>query len=132
MVMTDPLADMFTRIRNGSRARHDLVELPSSNVKEAVAKLLKEAGYIKSFRVIEDNKQGVLKIYLRYTETGRSTITQIRRISRPGLRRYVGSGDIPTVLGGLGLAILTTSRGVISGKQAKELNVGGEWLAEVW
>jgi len=132
MVMTDPLADMFTRIRNGARAHHDLVEMPSSKQKEAIAKILKEEGFIKAYRVIEDNKQGVLKVYLRYRPDGRPTITQIRRISRPGLRRYVGAGDIPKVLGGLGLAILTTSRGVISGVKAKEMNVGGEWVAEVW
>lgn len=132
MVMTDPLADMFTRIRNGSRARHDLVEMPASKQKEAIAKILKDEGYIKAYRVIEDNKQGVLKVYLRYRPDGGSTITEIRRISRPGLRRYVGADEIPTVLGGLGLAILTTSTGVISGATAKEKHVGGEWVAEVW
>ncbi|MDP8224026.1 MAG: 30S ribosomal protein S8 [Candidatus Lernaella stagnicola] len=132
MVMTDPLADMFTRIRNAGRARHDMVEMPASKVKAAVAKILKDEGYIKAFRVIEDNKQGVLKIYLRYRENGEPTIAQIRRISRPGLRRYVSADELPEVLGGLGLAIVTTSRGVISAVTAGEMNIGGEWLAEVW
>ncbi len=132
MVMTDPLADMFTRIRNGSRVRHDLVEMPSSKIREAVAKILREEGYIKAYRVVEDNKQGMLKIYLRYRDGGEPIITGIRRISRPGLRRFVGVEEIPEVLGGLGLAILTTSRGVMGGEKAREINVGGEWLAEVW
>jgi len=132
MVMTDPIADMLTRIRNGGRARHDLVEMPSSNLKEAVAKILKQEGYIKAFRVIEDDKQGVLKVYLRYRDDGESVITGIRRASRPGLRRYVGVDEIPEVLGGLGIAILTTSKGVLSGKQAKDKNVGGEIICEVW
>ena len=132
MVMTDPLADMFTRIRNAARARHDLVEMPASRIKENVAKLLRDSGYIRAYRVLEDGKQGVLKIYLRYRDNGEPTITDIRRVSRPGRRRYVGAGDIPQVLGGLGLAIVTTSRGILTGQQAAEHKVGGELIGEVW
>jgi len=132
MVMTDPLADMFTRIRNASRARHDMTEMPSSKFKEAVAKILKEEGFIKAYRVIEDDKQGLLKIYLRYRDDGRPVITQIRRASRPGLRRYVRADDMPKVLGGLGTAIISTSRGVMTGKMAGEKKIGGEFIGEVW
>jgi small subunit ribosomal protein S8 len=134
MVMTDPLADMFTRIRNASHARHDLVEIPSSKVKEAVAKILRDEGFIKSFRVVaeEASNRQVLKIYLRYRDDGEPTISGLRRVSRPGLRRYLGVDEFPKVMGGLGLAILTTSRGVMTDRRAKELHVGGELLAEVW
>ncbi|HPQ69522.1 MAG TPA: 30S ribosomal protein S8 [bacterium] len=132
MVMTDPLADMFTRIRNGSKARHDLVEMPSSKIKEAIAKILKDEGYIKAYRVIEDEKQGVLKVYLRYLEDGRPVISGIRRVSKPGLRRYVGSTDVPPVLGGLGISLMSTSKGVMTGAKAAKENVGGELLGEVW
>lgn len=132
MVMTDPLADMLTRIRNASRARQDLVEIPSSNMKEDVAKILRDEGYIKAFRVIDDDRQGTLKVYLRYRDNGEPLISGIRRVSRPGLRRYVGVDQIPKVLGGLGIAILTTSKGVLAGGEAAEKNVGGEILCEVW
>ncbi|NLH48631.1 MAG: 30S ribosomal protein S8 [Myxococcales bacterium] len=132
MVMTDPVADMLTRIRNANRARHDLVEMPNSKIKEAIAKILKEEGYIKAFRVTPEGQQGMLKIYLRYRENGSPSITQIRRLSKPGLRRYVGSQDVQAVLGGMGVSILTTSQGLMTGKKAKELNVGGELLLEVW
>jgi len=132
MVMTDPLADMFTRIRNGSKALHDLVEMPSSKMKEAIAKILKEEGYIKAYRVIEDEKQGILKVYLRYLEDGRPVIRGIRRLSKPGLRRYVGATDIPQVLGGLGLPLMSTSKGVMSGVKAEKENIGGELLGEIW
>ncbi|HPM78408.1 MAG TPA: 30S ribosomal protein S8 [bacterium] len=132
MVMTDPLADMFTRIRNGSKARHDLVEMPSSKIKEAIAKILKDEGYIKAYRVIEDDKQGMLKVYLRYLEDGRPVISGIRRISKPGMRQYVGSTDIPPVLGGMGISLLSTSKGLMTGTKAAKENVGGELLGEVW
>jgi len=132
MVMTDSLADMLTRIRNASKARHDLVEMPSSKLKVAVAKILKDEGYIKSFRVIEDSTQGVLKIYLRYKDDGSPILTGIRRISTPGRRTFVGATEIPKVMGGLGLSILTTSQGVMTGLDAKQKNVGGELLCEVW
>jgi len=132
MVMTDPLADMFTRIRNGSKARHDLVEMPSSKIKEAIAKILKDEGYIKAYRVIEDDKQGMLKVYLRYLEDGRPVISGIRRISKPGMRQYVGSTDIPPVLGGMGISLLSTSKGLMTGTKAAKENIGGELLGEVW
>jgi small subunit ribosomal protein S8 len=132
MVMTDPLADMFARIRNAARARHDLVELPASRLKTAVAKILRDEGFIRAYRVIEDEKQGVLKIYLRYRDNGEPTISGLRRVSRPGLRRYVGADELPKVLGGLGMAILTTSKGVMTSRRATEMRVGGELLAEVW
>ncbi len=132
MVMTDPLADMFTRIRNGSKARHDLVEMPSSKIKEAIAKILKDEGYIKAYRVIEDEKQGTLKVYLRYLEDGRPVISGIRRVSKPGLRRYVGSTDVPPVLGGMGISLMSTSKGLMTGAKAAKENVGGELLGEVW
>jgi small subunit ribosomal protein S8 len=132
MVMTDPLADMLTRIRNGSHAKHDKVEMPSSKIKAEVAKILREEGFIKAYRVVEDEKQGVLKIYLRYRDGGEPTITGIRRLSRPGLRRYVGWDEIPKVLGGMGVAILTTSKGLMTGKRAVEQRLGGELLAEIW
>ncbi len=132
MVMTDPLADLCTRIRNASRAKHDLIEMPSSQVKEAVVKILRDEGYIKAYRVVEDEKQGVLKIYLRYRDDGEPVIAGIRRISKPGLRRYVGAGEVPKVLGGLGITVLTTSQGVMTGKEAQKRNVGGEMICEVW
>lgn len=132
MVMTDPLADLLTRLRNGAKARFDLVEIPSSNIKVNIVKILKDAGYIKNFRVIDDNKQGVLKIYLRYDNNGKSLILGIRRISRPGLRRYCRSDGIPKVLNGLGMCILSTSRGVLSDEEARKEHVGGEILCEVW
>ena len=132
MVMTDPLADLCTRIRNASRAKHDLVEVPASKPKEAVAKILRDEGYIKAYRVVEDEKQGVLKIYLRYREDGEPVISGIRRISKPGLRRYVGSDEMPTVMGGLGIAVLTTSQGMMTSKEAQKRNVGGELICEVW
>jgi len=132
MVMTDPLADMCTRIRNASRAKHDLVEMPTSQVKEAVAKILRDEGYIKAYRVVDEEAHGVLKIYLRYRDDGEPVINGIRRISKPGLRRYVGAQEMPKVLGGLGITVLTTSHGVMSGKDAQKRNVGGELICEVW
>jgi small subunit ribosomal protein S8 len=132
MVMTDPIADMLTRIRNGSSAHHDLVEMPSSNLKTTMAKLLKEAGYVKNYRVIEDDKQGILKIYLRYDSIGDPLILGINRVSRPGLRRYCNADTIPTVLNGLGLALISTSKGVMTDDDARKEHVGGEILCEIW
>ena len=132
MVMTDPVADMLTRIRNGYKAGFDMLELPSSNVKVNIAKILKDQGYIKNFRVIDDDKQGVLKIYLRYDRNGDPLILGIRRISRPGLRRYCRADGIPKVLNGLGMAIISTSKGVLTDDEARKENVGGEILCEVW
>jgi small subunit ribosomal protein S8 len=132
MVMTDPIADMLTRIRNAGTAGHDLVEIPSSNVKVNVAKILKDTGYVKNFRVIEDDKQGVLKVYLRYDGNSKPIIQGIRRVSRPGLRRYCGSDGIPKVLNGLGISIISTSKGVLTDVEARKEKVGGEILCEVW
>ena len=132
MVMTDPLADMLTRIRNGVKAHHDMVEIPSSNVKVNIAKILKDEGYIKNFRVLDDNRQGVLKVYLRYDGVGDPLIQGIKRISRPGLRRYCRADGIPKVLNGLGIAIISTSRGLLTDNEARKEKVGGEVLCEVW
>ncbi len=132
MVMTDPIADMLARIRNGSHARHDLVEIPSSNLKVTLAKILKDEGYIKNFRVIDNDKQGILKVYLRYDREGDPMIQGIKRISRPGLRRYCRADGVPSVLKGLGIAIISTSRGVLTDSEARKENVGGEILCEIW
>ena len=132
MVMTDPLADMLTRIRNANKARQEIVEVPSSNMKVNIAKILKDEGYIKNFRVLDDNKQGLLKLYLRYETNGAPVIQGIRKISRPGLRRYCRSDGVPKVLNGLGISILSTSKGVLTDTEARKENVGGEILCEVW
>jgi small subunit ribosomal protein S8 len=132
MVMTDPLADMLTRIRNASRARHDMIEIPSSNLNVNIAKILKDKGYIKNFRVIDDDKQGLLKVYLRYDDSGESMIHGIKRVSRPGLRRYCKASAVPKVLNGLGISILSTSKGVLTDDEARKDGVGGEILCEVW
>ena len=132
MSMTDPLADMFTRIRNAGLAGHEKVEIPSSNLKIAVAKILKSEGYIKNFRVIDDRRQGVLRVYLKYDEANRHVIQGIRRVSRPGLRRYCAKETLPKILGGLGVAIVTTSRGVMTDREARAEGIGGEVLCSVW
>lgn len=132
MQITDTIADMLTRIRNASSARHDTVDVPASNMKKAIANILLEEGYIKSFQVLEDNKQGVIRIVLKYGENKTPVITGLRRVSKPGLRIYTGCEDMPRVMKGLGIAILSTSKGVMTGKQAKAEKVGGEILAFVW
>lgn len=132
MAMTDPLADLLTRVRNGGMAKHATVSIPSSNVKVAVATVLKETGYIKNFKVLSDNKQGVLKLYLAYDEGRQPVINEIKRVSKPGCRVYVGKDDIPQVKNGFGIAILSTSRGVMDDKAARETQVGGEVLCTVW
>ena len=131
-MMTDPIADMLTRIRNGNKANHLSVSLPSSNEKKAIAQILLDEGYITSFDVEEDNKQGILKIELKYTENGEKVITGLRRISKPGLRVYVKANEVPKVLDGLGIAIISTSKGLLTDKAARELNVGGEVMCYVW
>lgn len=132
MNVTDSIADMLTRIRNASAAKHDTVEIPASNVKKAIAQILVEEGYIKSFTVAEDTKQGMIKINLKYN-TGKSpVINGLRRVSKPGLRIYTSCEDMPKVLKGLGTAIVSTSKGVMTDKQAKKNGVGGEVLAFVW
>ena len=130
--MTDPLADMFTRIRNAAKAKHEKVDIPSSNFKLAIAKILKDEGFIKNYKVVNDKKQGILRIYLKYDALGHNLIMGIKRISRPSLRRYVRKDEIPKVLKGIGISILSTSRGVITDREAKELNVGGELICSVW
>jgi small subunit ribosomal protein S8 len=130
--MTDPIADMLTRIRNGIQARHDRVELPASKLKVEIARILKSEGFISNYKLVEDKVQGVLRIYLKYSEDGEPVIHGIERISRPGRRVYRNKQEIPRVLGGLGLAIVSTSRGVLAGHEAVKTGVGGEVLCQVW
>lgn len=132
MSMTDPLADMITRIRNGGVARHQKVDIPSSNQKVAVASVLKEQGYIKNFKTIKDDKQGVLRVYLKFDELNQPVINEITRVSRPGRRVFVGKDEIPLVKNGVGIAVLSTSRGVLNDSAARESQIGGEVLFTVW
>jgi len=132
MSMSDPLADMLTRIRNAVLVKFDSVEMPASTVKVDIAKVLKAEGYIQDFQVIEDAVQGTLKIDLKYGPDDEPLITGIKRVSKPGLRKYVKAKAIPVVLNGLGIAIISTSKGVVTDKQARALNSGGEILCEVW
>lgn len=132
MSMTDPIADMLTRIRNGIQARHERIELPASRLKTEIARILKSEGFITNYKVVEDKFQGTLRVYLKYSEDGESVIHGIERISRPGRRVYRNKTEIPQVLGGLGLAIVSTSRGVLSGSDAVRNGVGGEVLCQVW
>lgn len=132
MSMSDPLADMLTRIRNAVMAKFDSVEMPVSNTKVNIAKVLKEEGYISDYTVVEDKVQGTLKIALKYGKGGESAIRGIKRISKPGLRQYVKATNLPKVLNGLGIAIVSTSRGVVTDKTARSLNAGGEIICEVW
>ncbi len=132
MSMSDPLADMLTRIRNASMVKHDTVEIPHSKLKAHVAENLKKEGYINDFSVIEDSNQGSIKIDLKYSGDLTAVITGIKRVSKPGCRVYVQSSDIPKVMSGLGISILSTSQGVMTDKEARKLNVGGELLCDVW
>ena len=135
MSMTDPIADMLTRIRNGIQARHDRVEMPTSKLKVEVARILKSEGFISNYKLVapEDGKpQGTLRVYLKYSSNGEAAIHGIERVSRPGRRVYRGKEEIPQVLGGLGLAIVSTSKGVLSGSEATRTGVGGEVLCQVW
>jgi len=132
MSMTDPIADMLTRIRNGITSRHDRIELPSSKLKVELAKILKIEGFISNFKVVEEGPQPTLRLYLKYSNDGEPVIHGIERISRPGRRVYRGKEEIPQVLGGLGLAIVSTSQGVLSGQDAVRKGVGGEVLCQVW
>ena len=132
MLMNDPIADMLTRIRNALTARHDTVTLPASNMKKAIAKILLEEGYIRSFDCIDDGLQGQIKIVLKYAEGKQSVINGLKRISTPGLRVYARSEELPKVLGGLGIAIVSTSKGVMTDKEARKAGVGGEVLAYIW
>lgn len=132
MVLTDPIADMLTRIRNGSSVKHDSVDIPASKMKVEVARILKEEGYIRDYKVIEDNKQGIIRIYFKYGPNQEKVITGIKRISKPGLRVYANKDEVPRVLGGLGIAILSTSHGIMTDKSARESNIGGEVVCYVW
>ncbi len=133
MGMTDPLADMLARLRNANKAKQEKVDIPASNFKVQVARILKDEGYLKNYKVIKDGKQGILRIYLKYEgETKKQIIGGLKIISRPGLRRYVHRSEIPLVLRGLGLSILSTSKGVLTDKEARKQNVGGELLCSIW
>ena len=131
MNVTDPIADMLTRIRNANMKKHPTVDIPASNVKKQIANILLEEGYVKEVQELEDNKQNVLRITLKYVGKEK-VISGIKRISKPGLRIYVGVEELPSVLGGLGIAIVSTSKGIITDKEARKLGVGGEVLAFVW
>lgn len=132
MNTTDPIADMLTRIRNANNAKHESVEIPASNMKKQIAQILVDEGYIKSFNVIDDGKQDVIKVFLKYGSNKSKVLQGLKRISKPGLRTYVGKEEIPQVMRGLGVAIVSTSKGVMTDKAARKENVGGEVLAFVW
>ena len=132
MSMTDPIADLLTRIRNAAGAKHQKVDIASSNLKVNIATVLRSEGFIKNYKVIADNKQGILRIYLKYIDEKESVINEIKRISKPGSRVYVGNDEIPRVKNGLGIAILSTSKGILTDKAAQEAGVGGELLCTVW
>ena len=131
-MVTDPVADMLTRIRNGSLAEHEKVDIPSSKLRVRLAEILKEEGFIKNFRLIEDKRQGVLRVYLKYGPGQERVISGLRRVSKPGKRRYVGADRIPSVLGGMGVAILSTPLGVLTDRESRKAKVGGEVLCYVW
>ena len=132
MHITDPIADMLTRIRNANNQRHATVDVPASNMKKAIAKILLDEGYVKNVEYIEDGTQGVIRITLKYAENKQKVLTGLKRVSKPGLRIYSGCEDMPKVMKGLGIAIVSTSKGVMTDKQARKENVGGEVLAFVW
>ena len=132
MTMTDPIADMLTRLRNANSVLHDKVEIPGSKIKKAIASVLKEEGFIKDFTFTENNKQGVLTVTLKYGPQREQVISGIKRISKPGLRMYAKHAELPKVLGGLGIAIISTSKGIMSDKQARKAGLGGEIIAYVW
>ncbi len=131
-MMTDPIADMLTRIRNASKSKMEKVDIPSSKLKAEIAKILKDEGYIKNLKMVKDRRQGLIRIYLKYTEDEAPVIQGMKRVSRPGRRVYAGSDVIPKVMRGLGTAILSTPKGIQTAKQAKKENVGGEVLCHVW
>jgi small subunit ribosomal protein S8 len=131
-MMTDPIADMLTRIRNGSNAKHDSVDIPASNVKKELAKILLDEGFVKSYDIIEDGKQGIIRVDLKYGNENQKVISGIKRISKPGLRVYVKSDEVPRVLGGLGIAVISTSKGIVTDKIARKEGVGGEVVCYVW
>ena len=132
MTMTDPIADMLTRIRNANTVGHETVEIPASKMKKAISEILKEEGYITDFDVIEDDKQGMIKVTMKYGANKEKVISGIKKISKPGLKVYAKAGEVPKVLGGLGIAIVSTSKGIVSDKEARKLGVGGEVICYVW
>ena len=131
-MMTDPIADMLTRIRNASKAKHEKVDIPSSKLKVEIAKILKDEGFVKNVKLVKDRRQGVIRVYLKYTDEDLPVLQGLKRISRPGCRVYAGNNAIPKVMEGLGTTILSTPKGVLTGRQAKKDNVGGEVLCQVW
>ena len=132
MGMTDPIADLLTRIRNALAMHHDTVDVPASNTKLRIVYLLREEGFVRNFKFIDDDKQGVLRVYLKYMPDGRSAITQLERVSRPGRRSYLRADKLPKVRSGLGIAIISTSQGVMADHQARQLGIGGEHVCSVW
>ncbi len=132
MVMTDPIADFLIRISNAQKARFDKVDIPASKMKLSITRILKDEGYIRHYKFIKDNKQGIIRIHLKYDENRRAAITGVKRISKPGRRVYVGYDDIPKVLNGLGISILSTSQGILTDKEARKRRVGGELLCAIW
>ena len=132
MVMTDPIADLLTRIRNANMVRHEKLEVPASNIKKEIAEILKREGFVRDVEYIEDNKQGIIRIFLKYGSSNERVITGLKRISKPGLRVYAKADEVPRVLNGLGIALVSTSQGVLTDKEARAKQVGGEVLAYVW
>lgn len=132
MSMTDPISDLLTRVRNATTVRHDRTDIPASKMKLEVAKILKQEGFIRTFKVLEEGPQGLIRIYLKYAEDGEPAIHGLRRVSRPGRRVYRGVEDLPKVRNGLGVAVVSTNRGVLTDEQARSLRVGGEVLCEIW
>ncbi|MDY3031216.1 MAG: 30S ribosomal protein S8 [Clostridia bacterium] len=132
MQITDPIADLLTRIRNANSSKHDSVDVPASNMKKAIVDILDKEGYIKSYKIIEDGKQGVIRINLKYGPNNEKVISGLKRVSKPGLRFYAGADELPRVLKGLGIAIVSTSKGIMTDKQARKANIGGEVLAFIW
>ncbi len=130
--MTDPIADMLTRIRNAAKAGHTSVDIPASRIKGDIARILRDHHYIRGYRVTEDDRQGILRVYLKYTEEEKPVFHRLERTSRPGLRRYVSAGEVPRVKNGLGIAIISTSAGILSDREARRRKVGGEVLCTVW
>ncbi len=132
MQITDPIADLLTRIRNASSSKHETVDVPASNIKKSIVEILNNEGYIKGYQVIEDGKQGVIRITLKYGPGNERVISGLKRVSKPGLRFYAGADELPKVLKGLGIAIVSTSKGIMTDKEARKENIGGEVLAFVW
>ena len=132
MTMTDPIADMLTRIRNANVVKHETVDVPASNIKKEIARILLEEGFVRGYDVIEDGKQGIIRIQLKYGQSGERVISGLKRISKPGMRVYAANQEIPKVLNGLGISIISTSKGILTDKQARKENVGGEVICYVW